>query len=314
MRKYIPGNQKHLTLEDHIYIENEQNKDTSFKDIARFLFKDPTTISKEVRAHHLSDGDHKGTFYYARNFCVHRYHFRKTNVCSKIVLCGIKSTSCPTCNQTCRNFEKEHCLRHDRTPYVCNSSEKNSHCTTAHKYNYNARFTDRKYRKKLRNSRSVINMTKQELYQKDQIISPLIEQRQSPYHILTNHPELDMSVRTMYFFLDQGLFTARNIDPKRKVRFKPRKCHKAQITDRTFSTNRLYSDFCSLNLSGYVEMDTAHSTERQREPSCPCFQRNKKLFLAFLMNRCAKGAVRLFLTILKSVQGLTDSFLYLNTS
>ena len=238
MRKYIPGNQKHLTLEDHIYIENEQNKDTSFKDIARFLFKDPTAISKEVRAHHLSDGDHKGTFYYARNFCVHRYHFRKTNVCSKIVLCGIKSTSCPTCNQTCRNFEKEHCLRHDRTPYVCNSSEKNSHCTTAHKYNYNARFTDRKYRKKLRNSRSVINMTKQELY----------------------------------------------------------------------------SDFCSLNLSGYVEMDTAHSTERQREPSCPCFQRNKKLFLAFLMNRCAKGAVRLFLTILKSVQGLTDSFLYLNTS
>ena len=55
MSKYIPGNQKHLTLDDRIYIENELNKGTSFKDIARFLCKDPTTISKEVKAHRLSD-------------------------------------------------------------------------------------------------------------------------------------------------------------------------------------------------------------------------------------------------------------------
>ncbi|MEY8337522.1 hypothetical protein AALB16_05750 [Lachnospiraceae bacterium 62-35] len=28
MSKYIPGNQKHLTLNDRIYIENELNKGT----------------------------------------------------------------------------------------------------------------------------------------------------------------------------------------------------------------------------------------------------------------------------------------------
>ena len=33
MSKYIPGNQKHLTLNDRIYIENELAKGTSFKDI-----------------------------------------------------------------------------------------------------------------------------------------------------------------------------------------------------------------------------------------------------------------------------------------
>ena len=49
MSKYIPGNQKHLSLEDRIYIENELNKGETFKNIARFLCKDPTTISKEVR-------------------------------------------------------------------------------------------------------------------------------------------------------------------------------------------------------------------------------------------------------------------------
>ena len=124
MSKYIPGNQKHLTLDDRIYIQNELNKGTSFKDIARFLGKDPTTISKEVKAHRLSDWYHKGTFYNAHNFCIHRYHCQKTNACEKIFLCGIKCASCPTCNQTCKAFEKERCNRLDRAPYVCNGCPK----------------------------------------------------------------------------------------------------------------------------------------------------------------------------------------------
>ena len=69
MSKYIPGNQKHLTIEDRIYIQNELDKGTSFKDIARFLCKDPTTISKEVKARKSSDWFHKGTFLNAKNFC-----------------------------------------------------------------------------------------------------------------------------------------------------------------------------------------------------------------------------------------------------
>ena len=36
MSKYIPGNQKHLTLNDRIYIENELSKGATFKDIAAF--------------------------------------------------------------------------------------------------------------------------------------------------------------------------------------------------------------------------------------------------------------------------------------
>ncbi len=168
MSKYIPGNQKHLTLEDRIYIEDELNRGTTFKDIAKFLCKDPTTISKEVKAHRISDWYHKGTFYNAKNFCVHRYHCRKTNACGKIILCGVKCSSCPTCNQTCRDFEKERCSRLDKAPYVCNGCPKK--------------------------------------------IS------QSPYQIVTNHPELELSVRTLYSYLDQGLFTARNVDLKRKVK------------------------------------------------------------------------------------------------
>ena len=167
MSKYIPGNQKHLSLEDRIYIENELNKGETFKNIARFLCKDPTTISKEVRAHRLSDWYHKGTFYNAHNFCIHRFHCRKTNVCGKIILCDVKCTSCPTCNQTCKDFVKEQCKRLDKAPYVCNGcTKKINHCTIAQKYRYDARFADRKYREKLSGSRAGINMTKHELRQK----------------------------------------------------------------------------------------------------------------------------------------------------
>lgn len=294
MSKYIPGNQKHLTLNDRIFIENELNKGTSFKDIARFLCKDPTTISKEVKAHRVSDWCHKGSFNNTRNFCIHRYHCKKTNACGKIILCGIKCTSCPTCNQTCKDFEKERCNRLDKAPYVCNGCPKKiSHCTIAHKYSYNARFSDRKYRESLSDSRSGISLTKRELHKKDMIISPLIEQGQSPYQIVTNHPELGLSVRTVYSYIDQGLFTARSIDLKRKVKFKPRKCHKSQITDRAVFQGRTYSDFQSLNLPFHTEMDTVHSSRESKKTILTFFFTKEKLFLAFLMNRCTEGAVRL---------------------
>ena len=147
MSKFIPGNQKHLSLDDRKYIEKSLNHGLSFKDIAKYLCKDPTTISKEVRARRLSDWYHKGTFYNAHNFCIHRYRCRKTNVCRKIILCDVKCASCPTCNQTCPDFVRERCDRLDKAPYVCNGCPKAiNHCTIAHKYRYDAGFADRKYR------------------------------------------------------------------------------------------------------------------------------------------------------------------------
>ena len=253
MSKYIPGNQKHLTLEDRIYIENELNRGTTFKDIAKFLCKGPTTISKELKAHRISDWYHKGTFYNAKNFCVHRYHCRKTNACGKIILCGVKCSSCPTCNQTCRDFEKERCSRLDKAPYVCNGCPKK--------------------------------------------IS------QSPYQIVTNHPELELSVRTLYSYLDQGLFTARNVDLKRKVKFKPHKCHKTQISNRTVFINRTYQDFQTLHLESFTEMDTVHSSRDSKKTLLTFFFTKEKLFLTFLMNRCTEGAVRLILDRLEKHLG-----------
>lgn len=167
-----------------------------------------------------------------------------------------------------------------------------NHCTIAHKYRYDARFADRKYRELLSSSRAGINMTRHQLHQKDQIVTPLIVQGQSPYQILINHPELDMSVRSMYTYIDKGLFTARNVDLKRQAKFKPRKYHKTQIKDREVFTNRTYADFCSLELNSYVQMDTVKSSRDSQKTLLTMIFTEEKLFLAFLINRCTKGAVR----------------------
>ena len=315
MSKYIPGNQKHLSLEDRIYIENELNKGETFKNIARFLCKDPTTISKEVRAHRLSDWYHKGTFYNAHNFCIHRFHCRKTNVCGKIILCDVKCTSCPTCNQTCKDFVKEQCKRLDKAPYVCNGcTKKINHCTIAQKYRYDARFADRKYREKLSGSRAGINMTKHELRKKDGIVSPLIEQGQSPYQIITNHPELDMSVRSLYTYLDQGLFTARNIDLKRKVKFRLRKDDsKPSIRNREVFIGRTYANFKLLNPDYFCEMDTVISAKGSNKCILTFYIPETQLFIARLLNRCTEGAVKAAVNELERALGTYDFLSVFNT-
>ena len=61
-----------------------------------------------------------------KHFCIHRYYCKKTNACGKIILCEIKSTSCPICNQTCKDFVKERCSRLDKTPMSVTAVQRKS--------------------------------------------------------------------------------------------------------------------------------------------------------------------------------------------
>lgn len=73
MSNLIPGNQKHLTLDDRKFIEDSLNEGLSFKEIAKYLCKDPTTISKEIRLHRVDDIQPKRIFNNPHNFCTRRF-------------------------------------------------------------------------------------------------------------------------------------------------------------------------------------------------------------------------------------------------
>lgn len=58
----------------------------------------------------------------------------------------------------------------------------------------------------------------------DDIVSPLLIKGQSLHHIAVYHAdELMKSERTLYSYINSGLFTARNVDMPRTVRMRPRK-------------------------------------------------------------------------------------------
>ena len=221
MSNLIPGNHKHLTLADRQYIEQSLNERKSFREIARYLCKDPSTISREVWKHRIVNSWNRGSFNNPYNFCVHRYRCKKTNACGKLILCDTLCRSCHRCNNVCPKFEREYCRQIEKAPFVCNGCDKPRHkCPIHTKYDYNAKAAQRHYEELLSSSRSGVNLTPKELRKLDRIVNPLIEQGQSPYMILTNHPELGISVKTLYNYIDQNLLLTRNVDLKRKVKFK----------------------------------------------------------------------------------------------
>lgn len=313
MSKLIPGNHKHLTLEDREYIEKSLNEKKSFREISKYLCKDPSTISKEVWNHRIVNTFHRGSFNNPHNFCIHRYHCKKMNACGKIVICDTFCRSCLKCNNVCPRFEKEQCRQIENAPYVCNGCPTPRHrCTIQTKFDYNAKAAQRKYEQLLSESRVGVDLTKTQLRALDSIVRPLIAQGQSPYMILTNHPELDISVKTLYNYIDQGLLLTKNIHLKRKVKFHKRKSHKTQITDREVFIGRTYNDFRDSHADelDFWEMDTVLSARGSLKCILTLYFPECELLLAHLMNRCSPGAVKLIFDRLQAALGDAYEFAF----
>lgn len=306
MSRLIPGNHKHLTIDDRLYIEQALDAGVAFTYIARYLCKDPTTISKEIKKHRKINTWNRGSFNNPYNFCIHRYRCKKTNVCDKLIICDTTCRSCHKCNSVCSRFERERCTRIDSAPFVCNGCEKPRHlCTIQTKYDYNARIAQRLYEEQRSFSRAGINLSKAEFHAIDRIVRPLVEQGQSPYMILTNHPELDMSVKTLYNYINQGVLLTRNIDLKRKTKFKPRKCHKKQILNRAVFEGRTYNDFQALDLGpdDFVEMDTVLSARGSLKCILTIYFPDTELLVGRLLQRCTPGAVRMAMDQIQNALG-----------
>ena len=314
MSNSIPGNHRHLTLADRLYIEESLNDGRSFRSIAKFLCKDPSTISKEVWRHRIVNTWNRGSFNNPYNFCIHRFHCKKTNACNKLFICDTMCRSCHRCNNVCSRFEREHCRQIENAPFVCNGCPKpRNKCTLQTKYDYNAKAAQRDYEELLTYSREGINMTKKDLHRLDRNITPLIDQGQSPYMILANHPELNISVPTLYHYIDKGILLSRNVDLKRKVKFKQRKCHNTQIKNREVFTGRTYADFksCHAEEMEYWEMDTVKSGKGFNKCILTIYFPQFELLIGRLMNRCTAGAVRLEFERIQKALGGHDEFSFL---
>lgn len=70
----------HLTLDERNYIEQELMKNPTFTEIAKYLEKNSSTISKEVKKHRIrKEGQ---SIHVGFNHCARRYNCHRKNICS----------------------------------------------------------------------------------------------------------------------------------------------------------------------------------------------------------------------------------------
>ena len=237
--------QKHLTLESRIIIETKLNEGESFKAIGRLLNKDCTTISKEVK-NHISF-EKSGAYGKAFNDCLLAFQHEcfAQRVCQECTshknrLCW----SCGKCSSSCSLYEKYVCPKLSKPPYVCNGCPQRNKCSLEKRL-YKASYAQKEYELVRRESRSGFALSESEPRQIDGIVSPLLIKGQSLHHIAVHHADEPMkSERTLYAYINSGLFTARNMDMPRTVRMRPRKNVSRNLkVDRACRLGRDFSCF-----------------------------------------------------------------------
>jgi IS30 family transposase len=239
---------KHLTLDERRIIEKGINSGATKTSIADTIGKDNSTIGKEIKQHRKIT--------YKCHFpleCVNYKHCKNGRACTA----------------ECEGYEPFKCTRRDRSPGACNGCAGYNSCRFT-KYRYDAMAADHDYRTELKESREGINLTAAEAKSMSDIIAPLLRQGQSPYQILVTHPELGICEKTLYNYIDEGVFSVvggiGNLDLRRKV---GRKMSKKKTVaykkreDRKYLNGRTYRDykeFMNCNPNALVtEMDTVYN-------------------------------------------------------
>ena len=255
----------HLTVQERIIIEKGIENGSTKAAIALTIGKDKSTVGKEIKKHR--ELVHKSSY--------------------KINCANMKNCSHNHVCDNCADFKPFTCNRRDRSPGACSGCSKYTHCRYD-KYRYKADFSHKKYREDLVDSRTGINMSYEECKAMADIIVPLIKAGHSPYHIVTNHPELNISEKTLYNYIENDIFREfglldinLRIKTKRKITKKASNKYKKR-EDKKYLNGRTYDDFINYtaenkNLS-VVEMDTVYNNGS----TCPFMQTFKFLDYSFM--------------------------------
>ena len=254
---------KHLTQDERYVIKEGLDDGMSFKEIARRIGKDCTTVSKEVKGRKVfvRKGAHGQKF----NDCAHRFGCRENGLCPGKACRNKVCRNCreePFCGKLCQLYERVRCAKLEKPPYVCNKCDQRHKCTLE-KALYDPRSAQAEYEALRHDARAGFDLDEGEVERLDAIVSPLLKQGQSLHHIrTTNGGKIMLSERSLYNYVDAGLFTARNIDMPRKVRYKRRKSRLAPKADPKCAVGRTYADYLAFRAATtdihVVEMDTVH--------------------------------------------------------
>ena len=299
---------KQLSLSERITIERMLHGDYTFATIGRTLNRSASTISREILSY---------------RFFVHQISRKDGNDCTKYFSC-IRNACCPykesargcfmyrckkcpdhNCIEFCSAYESSHCGLLDKPPYVCTGcdAEIQKKCRKNHAY-YTAHRADNAHHKTIKQAHSGIRKTPEELEAIGALIKPLIMNGQSLNHICSTHAKtLGVSERTLYNYIDQGVFSVRNIDLPKKVVYKKRKERKVLTRmEYRFRKGRTIEDFNSFIEAApdvsVVEMDTVKGRrEKGKILLTMIFRKNNFLLIFLLPDATQKSVLNVFDTL-----------------
>ena len=245
MSRKLAHDNTHLTLDERKIIQVGMENSSTKSAIAQTIGKDATTVAKEIRKHR---------------------QLKPRNTYNRPVICANrKQCAKKPCIQKCDRYQEPKCKRRDRTPGACNKCVDMNKCHLD-KYFYSAITADEQYRQDLVDFREGIDLTTKERDALAAILAPLLNQGQSVYQILAGHPEIKQCDRTIYNYIETGVFKdygINNFSLKEQVN---RKQFKHKFKKRKEPMNydgRRYTDFLRFQAENphvpIVEMDTVYN-------------------------------------------------------
>ena len=294
---------KHLSTSQRIHIEKGLNDGLSFAAIARKLDKHPSTIAKEVKKYRTLQPREKDPKKPARcalfKECTLRFLCDKKDCVKMCKSCYDVKLQVSKCSYLCSEYREPQCASISKAPFVCNHCARQRTCNKEKAY-YIAQNADQSSQELLVSCRQGINQAPADIAMLDTLISPLLAQGQSLAHIYAFHGhEIPCSRKTLYNYIDQGVFTAKNIDLRRKVRYKckPRKTGtRVSLAAKEFRIGRTYEDFQKFIQENpdipVVELDTVEGgRDNSTQAFLTIFFRNCSLMLIFVLQEKSQDQV-----------------------
>ena len=259
----------HLSYEDRKNIEDGLNDNKSIIQIANEINRSHSTILREI--------DRNKIYYKPNNY-------------------GYSKIADPK-----DLYKYQHCEKLDKSPYVCNGCKSRSGCRKE-RYTYYARKADNSYREIKSEARKGINLTPEEVYNINTILTPLIKKGQTTNHLYINHPDiLDFSKSSFYRYINNGVFEFGPLDFPRIVKYKKRKNSNKRRTrkEREILIGRKYVDFIEYTSNNpdlnIVEMDTVEGLKTESDCFLTLLWRKSKFMLIFkLESQTTEEVTRIF--------------------
>lgn len=202
-------NKTRLTIDDRINLQAALAKGTSLRDVCKLLKKHRTTIYREL-------------INYSYVKCV----AKTCSHCSKLQFCRENGIVIPKGIKECPQYEGLRCFRLKKYPYVCNGCYLSKNCRNDKHY-YDCSKAETMSLKNRVSTRKRKMLTKEEILQINEIVSPLIMDKGQSLHVIyVNNPSLwsICSERTIRRLIYDRYLDAKAHNLPRFVRFE----HKSQ--------------------------------------------------------------------------------------